>query len=46
MAYRGFYRPYISKAEQKVTALKKKNLDIKPVLIEGRTLARTWWGKA
>ncbi|MCL0062005.1 hypothetical protein M1N62_03480 [Thermodesulfovibrionales bacterium] len=45
MAYRGFYRPYISKAEQKVTAL-KKNLDITPVLIEGRTLARTWWGKA
>lgn len=52
MSYWGFYRPYVSKArqkakaEKKIAALKKKNPALRPVLIEGRTLARTWWGKS
>lgn len=52
MSYWGFYRPYVSKsrqkakAEKKIAALRKKNPDLRPVLIEGRTLARTWWGKS
>lgn len=35
-----------AKAEKKLAALKKKNPGIQPVVIEGRTLAKTWWGKA
>lgn len=35
-----------AKAEKKLAALKKKNPGIQPVTIEGRTLAKTWWGKA
>ena len=52
MSYWGFYRPYVSKAEQKskaekkIKALKKKNPDLRPVFIEGKTLAKTWWGKS
>lgn len=34
------------KAQKAVEKLKKKNPDIKPVIIEGRKLAKTWWGKA
>lgn len=51
MGYYGF-APYVSVAEKKAKAaktlekLKKKNPDIQPVVIEGRTLVRTWWGKA
>ncbi|NDY71523.1 hypothetical protein DO021_07845 [Desulfobacter hydrogenophilus] len=46
------YPKYVSvaekqaKAEKKLAALKKKNPGIQPVVIEGRTLAKTWWGKA
>ncbi len=46
------YPPYVSvaqkkaRAEKKRTALKKKNPEIQPVIIEGKTLARTWWGKS
>ena len=46
------YPRYVSVAEKKAKAakklktLKKKRPDIKPVVIEGRTLARTWWGKS
>jgi len=45
------FPPYISvaerraKAERKLKQLKKKNPNIKPVIIEGQTLAYTWWGK-
>ncbi len=52
MSYWGFYRPYVSKAEQKakaekkIKALNKKNPDLRPVFIEGKTLAKTWWGKS
>jgi len=43
---------YVSVAEKKVKAnkklkqLQKKRPDIQPIIIEGRTLANTWWGKA
>lgn len=46
------YSPYVSvgekkaKAAKKLAQLKKKNPDIQPVCIEGRTIARTWWGKS
>jgi len=46
------YPRYVSVAEKKAKAakklkkLKKKIPDIKPVVIKGRSLARTWWGKS
>ncbi|WP_320041646.1 SWIM zinc finger family protein [uncultured Desulfobacter sp.] len=46
------YGKYVSvaekraKAEKKLAALKKKNPDIQPVVLEGQALAKTWWGKA
>jgi uncharacterized Zn finger protein len=51
MGYYGFPK-YVSVAEKKAKAsrsiekLRKKNPDIEPVIIEGRTLAKNWWGKA
>jgi len=51
MSYWGYPR-YVSVAEKKAKAtkklkkLKKKIPDIKPIVIEGRALARTWWGKS
>lgn len=51
MGYYGFYE-YVSVAEKREKAkkslekLKKKNPDISPVIIEGRTIASKWWGKA
>lgn len=51
MRYWG-YPEYVSvgekqyRSKKKLEQLKKKNKDIKPVIIEGRTLAHTWWGKA
>ena len=51
MGYWG-YAPYVSvaqkraKAEKKLKQLKKKNPNIKPVVISGKALAITWWGKA
>lgn len=35
-----------AKAQRKLKQLKKKNPNIRPIEIEGRTLASTWWGKA
>ncbi len=52
MGYWGYYPPYVSvvekraKAEKKLKQLKKKNPDIKPILLEGTAIARTWWGKS
>jgi uncharacterized Zn finger protein len=52
MRYYDMYPPYVpvaqrrAKAEQKLKQLRKKNPNIKPVMIEGRTLATTWWGKS
>lgn len=46
------YSEYESVADKKAKALKsieklkKKNPNIEPVIIEGRTLAKSWWGKA
>ncbi len=50
--YYGGWAPYVSvaerrqKAAKKVTALQKKGKTISPVQIEGRSIARTFWGKA
>lgn len=52
MRYYDMYPPYVpvaqrrAKAERKLQQLRKKNPNIKPVIIEGRTLATTWWGKS
>jgi uncharacterized Zn finger protein len=46
------FRPYVSvaerrrKAEREMAKLAKKGKVIKPVRLEGRTIARTFWGKA
>ena len=46
------FRPYVSvaerrrKAEHEVQKLRKKGRPISPVVIKGRTIARTFWGKA
>jgi uncharacterized Zn finger protein len=46
------YPRYVSVAEKRARArrkleqLKKKHPGIRPVVIEGNTLVRTWWGKA
>ena len=46
------WRPYVSVAERRRKAarqmqkLKKKGHPVSPVVIEGRTIARTFWGKA
>lgn len=51
MSYYG-YAPYVSVAEKKAKSLKAlaklkaKNKDLEPITIEGRTLAKSWWGKA
>jgi uncharacterized Zn finger protein len=51
MSYWGFPR-YVSvgekqqRSKKKLEQLKKKNKNIAPIIIEGRTLAHTWWGKA
>jgi len=51
MRYWG-YPEYVTVAEKKARAarklkeLSKKNPNMKPVVIEGSKIARTWWGKA
>jgi uncharacterized Zn finger protein len=35
-----------AKAERKFAQLRKKNPKLKPIIIEGRALATTWWGKS
>jgi uncharacterized Zn finger protein len=48
----GFYPRYVTvgekkaKAKKKLEQMKKKNPNIHPVLLEGRTIARTWWAKS
>jgi uncharacterized Zn finger protein len=54
MAYYDFYqwKPYVPVAQRRLNAekelqkLRKKGHPIDPVVIEGRTIARTFWGKA
>ncbi len=47
-----YFAPYISvakrkaKAEKKIKQLRKKNPGILPINIEGKLLAKTWWGKS
>src|SRR6266581_3642012 len=46
------WRPYVSVAQRRGQALremaklKKKGLPVAPVIVEGRTIAKTFWGKA
>jgi uncharacterized Zn finger protein len=47
----GSFPKYVSvdkkraKAKKKIKELKKKNPDIQPIIIKGKALAKTWWGK-
>jgi uncharacterized Zn finger protein len=51
MSY-GYYPKYVTvaekraKAQKKIKQLRKKTPDIRPVIIAGKALAETWWGKA
>jgi uncharacterized Zn finger protein len=46
------WKPYVSvaqrrrKAEKKMAALRKKGVDVQPVVIDGRKIAKTFWGEA
>jgi len=46
------WKPYVpvavrhARAQKKMAELRKKGLDVQPVEIEGRTIARTFWGRA
>jgi uncharacterized Zn finger protein len=46
------WRPYVSVAERQLNAMRemekrrKKGLPVSPVVIDGRAIARTFWGKA
>jgi len=52
MGYWGGFAPYVSvaekreKAAKKLKRLQKSNPAVRPVLIQGSVLARTWWGKS
>lgn len=51
MSYYGF-KPYETVAEKKAKAakklkkLQKKQSDLEPIIIEGNTIAKKWWGKS
>src|SRR5271166_5018965 len=51
MSYYGF-RPYVPVAKRRAIAarelekLRKKGRKVSPVVLEGRTIARTFWGKS
>jgi uncharacterized Zn finger protein len=52
MSYYGEWKPYVpvakrrARAQKKMAALRKKGADIQPIEIEGRKIARTFWGEA
>lgn len=52
MRYYEYYPPYVSvgerraKAERKLRQLQKKYPNLQPVILEGQSLAKTWWGKS
>jgi uncharacterized Zn finger protein len=52
MSYYYGYPPYVSvaqkraKAAKKLATLRKKIPDIQPVVVEGRAIASSWWGKS
>lgn len=51
MSY-GYYPKYVTvaekraKAQKKIKQLRKKNPNIRPIILDGKALAKTWWGKA
>ncbi|MFA6230615.1 MAG: SWIM zinc finger family protein [Rhodanobacter sp.] len=51
MSY-GYWKPYVpvarrrAQAEKAVTKAKKAGQDMRPVVVAGRTIAKTFWGKA
>lgn len=52
MGFWNGFAPYVRVAEKKARAakklaqLQKKNKSIRPVCVQGRAIARNWWGKA
>ncbi len=52
MGYWGQFQPYVSvsekkaKAERKLKQLQKSNPNMRPVIIDGSAIAKTWWGKS
>lgn len=50
--YDSFYPSYVSvdeirsRARRKIEKLRQTRPDLAPVIIEGRTLAKSWWGKS
>lgn len=46
------YPPYVpvaerkKRAQRKLKSLRKKQADIQPIVIEGKGLAKTWWGRS
>ena len=51
MSY-GYFPKYVTvaekraKAKKKIKQLRKKNPHIRPIILEGKALAKTWWGKS
>lgn len=47
-----YYPSYVSveekraKADRQLKKLQKKHKDLEPIILEGRTIASSWWGKA
>ena len=52
MSWNGGWAPYVSVAERrrramkKMESLRKRGVDIQPIEIEGRKIAKTFWGQA
>ncbi|MBV8376018.1 MAG: hypothetical protein JO279_03355, partial [Verrucomicrobia bacterium] len=52
MSWEWSFRPYVSaagksyRAKQAATALEKKGQKLNPIRVDGRTIARSFWGKA
>lgn len=52
MRYYDAFPPYVpvaqrrAKAEKQLRRMQKDNPNLKPVILHGTTLARTWWGKS
>ncbi|MCT4595425.1 MAG: SWIM zinc finger family protein [Anaeromicrobium sp.] len=52
MSFYGGFAPYVTVAERRARAeeaikeLRKKGSNISPIIIEGRAMAKKWWGKS
>ena len=52
MAYWGTWKPYVpvwkrrARAAKEMERLRKKGADVQPVVIAGREIAQTFWGRA